>query len=154
MVRPTQKAGRKPGRTKDELAGVLKLTRRMFVSFRERLDEELKPLGVTAAQLKLLAALDHEPGTSGAHLSRFCEVTPQTLHALLALAERRGWVRRFPHPENARTLLAELTPEGLRLFQRGKRVALRIQDRMLRTLSANEVHALEATLESLIENLG
>lgn len=148
MVRTTQKAGRS-----NELAAVLQLTRRMSLLFRERLDEELKPLGITTAQLKLLAALHHEPQTSGAHLSRYCEVKPQTTHALLAAAERRGWVRRFAHPENQRTLLAELTPEGRRLFTRAKAVAVRLQDHMLRTLSAAEVRALEATLARLIENL-
>jgi DNA-binding MarR family transcriptional regulator len=133
---------------------VLKLTRRMTTLFRDRLEEQLKPLGITAAQLQLLAALIKEPGTSGAHISRYCQVTPQTTHALLATAEDRGWVRRSPHPENAHTLLATLTPQGRRVFTRGKTIAIRLQSRMLRTLTAAEVEQLEATLAQLIENLG
>jgi DNA-binding MarR family transcriptional regulator len=132
---------------------VLKLTRRMTTLFRERLEEQLRPLGITAAQLQLLAALAKEPGTSGAHISRFCQVTPQTTHALLAAAESHGWIRRSPHPENARTLLATLTPEGRRVFSRGKTLALRLQGRMLRTLTVAEVAQLEATLAQLIRNL-
>jgi DNA-binding MarR family transcriptional regulator len=132
---------------------VLKLTRRMTTLFRDRLEEQLRPLGVTAAQLQLLAALAKEPGTSGAHISRFCQVTPQTTHALLAVATDRGWVRRSPHPENARTLLATLTPRGRRVFARGKTLALRLQSRMLRTLTAGEVAHLEMTLSQLIKNL-
>lgn len=132
---------------------VMKLTRRMTTLFRERLEEQLRPLGITAAQLQLLAALAKEPGTSGAHISRFCQVTPQTTHALLAVAESRGWVRRSPHPENARTLLATLTPQGQRVFARGKTLALRLQSRMLRTLTSAEVGHLEATLSQLIKNL-
>jgi DNA-binding MarR family transcriptional regulator len=133
---------------------VLKLTRRMTTLFRERMEEQLKPLGITAAQLQLLGALIKEPGTSGAHISRFCQVTPQTTHALLAVAEQRGWVRRAPHPENAHTLLATLTPQGRRVFMRGKTIAIRLQGRMLRTLSASEVKQLESVLMQLIENLG
>ena len=132
---------------------VLKLTRRMSALFRDRLEEQLKPLSITAAQLQLLAALTKEPGTSGAHISRYCQVTPQTTHALLAAAEKRGWVRRTPHPENAHTLLATLTPQGRRIFTRGKTIAIRIQDRMLHSLTASEVGRLEATLMQLIENL-
>jgi DNA-binding MarR family transcriptional regulator len=149
MVRTAQKRS-EGGKSAPE---VLKLTRRMTTLFRDRLEEQLRPLGVTAAQLQLLAALAKEPGTSGAHISRFCQVTPQTTHALLAVATDRGWVRRSPHPENARTLLATLTPRGRRVFARGKTLALRLQSRMLRTLTPGEVAHLEMTLSQLIKNL-
>ncbi len=149
MVRASQKRGR----TQKGPPEVLKLTRRMTTLFRDRMEEQLKPLGITAAQLQLLAALIKEPGTSGAHISRYCQVTPQTTHALLAVAEHRGWVRRSPHPENAHTLLATLTPQGRRVFTRGRTIAIRLQDQMLRTLTASEVGHLEATLIGLIENL-
>ena len=144
---------RKKGKTEESAPEVLKLTRRMTTLFRDRLEEQLRPLGITAAQLQLLAALAKEPGTSGAHISRFCQVTPQTTHALLAVAEDHGWIRRSPHPENARTLLATLTPLGMRLFLRGKTLVLRLQSRMLRTLTVAEVAQLEATLSQLIHNL-
>jgi DNA-binding MarR family transcriptional regulator len=150
MVRASQKRGR-PVKAPPE---VLKLTRRMTTLFRERMEEQLKPLGITAAQLQLLAALTKEPGTSGAHISRVCEVTPQTTHALLAAAEDRGWIRRSPDPENLHTLLATLTPQGRRVFTRGKTIALRLQGQMLRTLTAAEIHHLESVLIQLIENLG
>jgi MarR family transcriptional regulator, organic hydroperoxide resistance regulator len=147
------RASQQRGKTEKGPPEVLKLTRRMTTLFRERLEEQLKPLGITAAQLQLLAALIKEPGTSGAHISRYCQVTPQTTHALLATAEDRGWVRRSPHPENAHTLLATLTPQGRRIFTRGKTIAIRLQDQMLRTLTSSEVSHLEAMLKQLIGNL-
>ena len=141
------------GRSEAGPPEVLKLTRRMTMLFRERLEEQLKPLGITAAQLQLLAALVKEPGTSGAHISRYCEVRPQTTHALLAVAERRGWVRRSPHPENARMLLASLTPQGQRVFTKSKAIAIKLQDRMLSSLTSTEVRQLENVLAVLIDNL-
>jgi MarR family transcriptional regulator, organic hydroperoxide resistance regulator len=149
MVLVAQK-GSRPDKAPPE---VLKLTRRMTVLFRDRLEERLRPLSITSAQLQLLAALTKEPGTSGAHISRFCQVTPQTTHALLATAEQRGWVQRSPHPENAHTLLATLTPQGRRIFSRGKAIALKLQSQMLSSLTSTEVRRLEATLARLIENL-
>jgi DNA-binding MarR family transcriptional regulator len=149
MVRALQKRGQSDKGPPE----VLKLTRRMTMLFRERLEEQLKPLSITSAQLQLLAALIKEPGTSGAHISRICEVTPQTTHALLAAAENRGWIRRSPHPENTHTLLATLTPQGRRVFTRGKIIAIRLQGQMLRTLTPAEVDQLEATLMQLVENL-
>ena len=150
MVRTAQKKGRSDKSAPE----VLKLTRRMTTLFRDRLEEQLRPLGITAAQLQLLAALIKEPGTSGAHISRACEVTPQTTHALLGVAEDRGWIERSPHPENLHTLLATLTPEGQRVFSRGYTIALKLQGQMLRTLTAAEVQQLESVLMQLIENLG
>jgi DNA-binding MarR family transcriptional regulator len=141
------------GRSDKDPPEVLKLTRRMTTLFRERLEEQLKPLGITAAQLQLLAALTKEPGTSGAHLSRYCQVTPQTTHALLAAVEKRGWVRRTPHPENARVLLATLTPQGERVFTNGKAIVIKLQDRMLSSFSSAQVRRLEAVLEQLVRNL-
>lgn len=132
---------------------VLKLTRRMTTLFRERLEEQLRPLGITAAQLQILAALTKEPRSSGARISRFCQVTPQTTHALLAAAEKRGWVQRSPHPENSHTLLASLTPQGRRIFFRGKALAVKLQSRMLSSLTSAEVRRLEAVLVQLIDNL-
>jgi uncharacterized protein YceH (UPF0502 family) len=41
----------------------------------------------------------------------------------------------------------------MRLFLRGKTLALRLQGRMLRTLTVAEVAELEATLSQLIQNL-
>lgn len=133
---------------------VVKLTRRMTVLFRERMEEQLRPLDITAAQLQLLAALVKEPGTSGAHISRYCQVTPQTTNALLTAVEKRGWIARTPHPENSRVLLATLTPEGERVFRRGKAVAIRLQDQMLRTLSPTEIRQVESALAQMIANLG
>jgi DNA-binding MarR family transcriptional regulator len=136
-------------------AEVLKLSRRMTVLFRERLDESLRPVGITTAQLQVLAALAAEPraARSGAQISRHCQVTPQTTHALLATAEKHGWIKRAPHPENAHTLLASLTPQGRRIFSRARTIARRLQSRMLRTLSSAEIARLEATLSQLIANL-
>ena len=132
---------------------VLKLTKRMTMLFRDQLEERLRPIGVTSAQLQVLAVLIKEPGTSGAQISRYCHVTPQTTHALLATAEERGWVVRTPHPENAHTLLVTLTSQGRRVFARGRTIALHLQRQMLRTLSPAEIRSLEHTLAQLIANL-
>jgi DNA-binding MarR family transcriptional regulator len=128
----------------------------MSMLFREQLDERLRPLGITTAQLHVLAALSDATGPaakSGAQISRYCQVTPQTTHALLSTAERLGWVARAPHPENAHTLIASLTPLGKRVFSRGRALALKLQSQMLRSLSAADVRQLEATLTILIANL-
>ena len=138
---------------KTESPEVMRLFKRLTLLFRDRLEDACQPLGVTAAQLQVLAALSEAPGSSGAQVSRYCKVTPQTTHALLAAAEERGWTRRTPHPENVHTLLSTLTPEGRRVFARGRTIARRLQRQMLCTLSTDDVEQLRVLLEEMIGNL-
>jgi DNA-binding MarR family transcriptional regulator len=121
--------------------------------FRERVEERLRPLGVTMAQLQVLTPLVDEPGMSGAQLARVRHVSPQTIHALLMATEERGWMRRSTHPENNRTLLATLTPQGRRICARAGKIALELQFHVLSTFEANEVRRVEVLLEEMITNL-
>jgi DNA-binding MarR family transcriptional regulator len=138
---------------KIEPPAVLKLVSRLRMVFRERVEERLRPLGVTMAQLQVLTPLVDEPGMSGAQLSRVRHVSPQTIHALLMATEERGWMRRSTHPENNRTLLATLTPQGRRICARAGKIALELQFHVLSTFEANEVRRVEVLLEEMITNL-
>ena len=132
---------------------VLKLASRLKMVFRDRVEERLRPLGITMAQLQVLTALVDEPGMSGAQLARVRHVSPQTIHALLMATEERGWIRRSTHPENNRTLLATLTPQGRRICARAGKIALELQFHVLSTFEANEVRRVEVLLEEMITNL-
>jgi DNA-binding MarR family transcriptional regulator len=136
-----------------EPPAVLKLASRLRMVFRDRLEERLRPVGVTMAQLQVLTALVNEPGMSGAQLARVRHVSPQTIHALLMATEERGWMRRSTHPENNRTLLATLTPQGRRICARAGKIALELQFHVLSTFEANEVRRVEVLLEEMITNL-
>ena len=80
---------------------IASLVKRLLQLFRDGLDEKLRPWGVTAAQLHVLAKLDYEPAISGARLARACMVTPQTTQVLLRGIEKNGWIRRTKHPETS-----------------------------------------------------
>jgi DNA-binding MarR family transcriptional regulator len=121
--------------------------------FREGLEERLRPVGVTMAQLQVLTSLVDEPGMSGAKLARVRRVSPQTIHALLMATEERGWIRRSTDPENNRTLLATLTPQGRRICARAGKIALELQFHVLSIFDANEVRRVEVLLEKMITNL-
>jgi MarR family transcriptional regulator, organic hydroperoxide resistance regulator len=136
-----------------EPPAVLKLAARLRMVFRERLEERLRPVGVTMAQLQVLTALINEPGMSGAQLARVRHVSPQTIHALLMATEERGWIRRSTHPERNRALLVTLTPQGRRICARGRKIALELQFHILNTFEANEVRRVELLLEQMIANM-
>jgi DNA-binding MarR family transcriptional regulator len=132
---------------------VASMLKRLLQLFRERVDEELRPYGATAAQLPILFALDKEPGISGASLARVCTVTPQTVQVLLRSIEANGWIVRSRHPENERILLVKLTPAGKRVLAKARAVVGHIYDAMLDGLSPQEAHQLEMLLARCAANL-
>jgi DNA-binding MarR family transcriptional regulator len=136
-----------------EPPAVLQLAARLRMVFREGLEERLRPVGVTMAQLQVLTSLVDEPGMSGAQLARVRHVSSQTINALLMATEERGWIRRSTHPENNRTLLATLTPQGRQICARARKIALELQFHVLSTFGADEVRRVEVLLEKMITNL-
>jgi MarR family transcriptional regulator, organic hydroperoxide resistance regulator len=145
-----------PGRAAKENINnypIASLTKRVLHLFRDVLDEKLRPWGVTAAQLHVLAKLEQEPGISGASLARTCMVTPQTTQVLLRGIEKNGWVVRRKHPENERILLATLTPTGKRILARSRAAIGRLYEQMLGDLAAKDVRALESLLSQCVANL-
>ena len=91
---------------------VAKLMKRLMLHLRAQMDEELQPFGVTKAQIQLLVAIRDAPGSSGAHLSRLCDVTPQTMQALIQKAEDSGWIIRGKDRVNDRIVTALIDGSG------------------------------------------
>src|SRR3954470_18128736 len=88
--------------------------KRIMLGFRARMDEQLRPKGVTMAQLQMLFAIRNQPGSSGAQLARTCFITPQTTQALLKHLEENSLIVRGKDPVNDRIVTASLTATGER----------------------------------------
>ena len=120
----------KTKRRQQETRRALQSMKRILLHFRGRMDEELRPQGVTAAQLQLLFAVRNAPGSSGAQLARSCYVTPQTAQALLKHLEDGGFIVRGKDAVNDRIVTARITPEGERLARSVEKRGLVMQDRL------------------------
>ena len=70
----------------------------------------------SAGGLVLGLLRDHGPMTPS-ELGEGLIVTRATVTGLLDSLERRGYVRREPHATDRRSLVVELTPEGLAVLQ-------------------------------------
>ena len=78
------------------------------------LDETLKPHGLTFARYEALVLLTFTRNGSLplGKMGRRLQVHPTSVTSIVDRLERAGHVRRRPHPEDGRTVLAEITPEG------------------------------------------
>ncbi|MFC5860698.1 MarR family winged helix-turn-helix transcriptional regulator [Acidicapsa dinghuensis] len=132
---------------------VTKLMKRIMTEFRARMNERLQPYGVTTAQVRLLGTIRHAPGSSGAQLSRLCEITPQSAQALIQRAEEAGWIVREKDQVNDRILTATLTPEGEKILKTADRVLRSIESKLWQDIPPQKLAAVIKVLETCLGNL-
>jgi len=130
-----------------------RLMKRIMTHFQAVLDEELRPYGATIAQVRLLWAIRNSPGSSGAQLSRECDVTPQTTQALIQRAEDSGWIVRGKDRVNDRVVTATLTSAGEHLLQAADRIVRGIEAKLWKGIGPEAIEEMIEVLEQCLENV-
>lgn len=82
-------------------------------------------------------------------LYRWLMISSGGLTARLNRLEKAGLVTRLPDPEDARSMLVQLTPEGADVTERAFREDMAFESKVLDALTADE----RATLETLLRKL-
>ncbi|MGW6613370.1 MarR family winged helix-turn-helix transcriptional regulator [Streptomyces erythrochromogenes] len=132
---------------------LLYLVKRTELAVRARLEELLKPAGITALQYTALTVLERHEGISAAQLARDSFVTAQSMADMVRALESHGLIRREPNPANRRERLILLADAGRRLLEEYAEPARGLEARMVADLTAEEVEqfreALNRTWRSL-----
>lgn len=149
MLRNDKKVSDRTALSRQTLQGM----KRVKLRFRALLDERLRPLGITTAQLQILFAVKGAAGSSGAQLARECFVTPQSIQTLLAQLEKAGLIVRQKAQGNERILTATITAAGERLAKKVERLSQEIQESLWSGISDREIRQMNKLLERCIRNL-
>ena len=120
-------------------------------AWRTELAGLLAPVSVTAPQFFVLSALLHaqthgRPEPTQKQLSDRTGIDVNTISQLLRGLERRGLVRRVPHPADSRAVALSLTDTGLELARHCTREARALNRRYFADVDGE---ALLATLRQL-----
>lgn len=102
----------------DGMAAVTSIVRAHQI-FLARIDEVLRPLGLTFARYEVLMLLSFSK-RGALPLSRIgarLQVHPTSITSAVDRLERGGHVRRKPHPTDRRTVLAKITVAGRRVAE-------------------------------------
>jgi DNA-binding MarR family transcriptional regulator len=99
-------------------------------ALRTRMQNELRPLGVTMPQYAVLAEIESNPDQSNADLARRAFITPQSMQGVLANLEAAGLVERHADAAHGRRQPARLTSQGMALVGRAHAVAVRVESTM------------------------
>src|SRR4051794_11362899 len=129
------------------------LVKRLEMAERARMEEVLRPLGVTLHQYTALSILERREGLSSAQLARRHFVTPQAMHQLVASMEHAGLIERRPDEANRRILRAWLTEHGADVLRNCHDVVDGLEARMLSALSYAEAVLFERALEQCLAAL-
>ncbi|MER7951596.1 MarR family transcriptional regulator [Streptomyces sp. NPDC096079] len=125
---------------------LLYLLKRTELAVRARLEELVRPAGITALQYTALTVLERHDGVSAAQLARDSFVTAQSMADMVRALESRGLIRREPNPANRRERLILLADPGRRLLAEYAGPARALEERMVAGLSAEEVDVLREAL--------
>jgi DNA-binding MarR family transcriptional regulator len=117
---------------------LLYMVKQVELVVRSRLDELVRPYGITALQYTALTVLERHDGLSAAQLARDSFVTAQSIADLVRSLEGRGLIRRERNPRNRRELLILLTDEGRGLLAGCREPVRELEERMVRELTAHQ----------------
>jgi DNA-binding MarR family transcriptional regulator len=123
------------------------LVKRLEMAERARMEDLLRPLGVTLHQYTALSILERREGLSSAQLARRHFVSPQAMNQMIAVMERDGLIERRPDATNRKILRAWLTTHGKQVLRSCHLLVDELEERMLATLTPEQASAFRFALE-------
>src|SRR5579859_2346381 len=120
---------------------------------RARIDEIVRPVGLTATQYTALTVLERHDDMSSAQLARRSFVTAQSMADMITALEGRALIERHRDRADRRRLVVSLTAGGRALLDRYRPEVAALEQSMLAGLSGPEVATLRTALVACHANL-
>ncbi|MGB0099808.1 MAG: MarR family transcriptional regulator [Nocardioides sp.] len=116
------------------------------LAVRARLDDLLKPHGVTALQYTALTVLEHGGELSAAQLARNSFVTAQSMADMVRALTGKGLITRTRDESDRKRLLISLTPAGLQFLADVRHDVQELDLRMTGSLTSRQRESLRSSL--------
>jgi DNA-binding MarR family transcriptional regulator len=125
---------------------------RLWRASHTRIAEALGQVGLTPALFGLLNFLGARKGAIQQEIGTAMGIDPSTMVSLIDELESAGLAERRPHPSDRRAREVAITPKGHRLLKKGRRMAVQVEDEVLRGLTAAERRQLLLLLRRAINS--
>jgi MarR family transcriptional regulator, transcriptional regulator for hemolysin len=116
-------------------------------------DAEAQSLGVTRAQLIILARLERQPDVSQSELATAAEVAPMTIARLVDRLEELGLVDRCTDPKDRRIWRLRLTPAAAPILREIKSFRARLHSAMTKGIDPAVLETMALGLRQMKENV-
>jgi DNA-binding MarR family transcriptional regulator len=116
-------------------------------------DRQVREIGVTGPQARLLLLLNRFAGENQSFYAERLEVEPITLCRMVDRLEEGGLIERRRDPADRRAWRLHLTPKSRQTMERLQQRIDSLVDEMLAGLSAAERNELERLLKAIGSNL-
>src|SRR5256714_8312482 len=124
---------------------------RLWRASHTRIAEALESVGLTPPLFGVLNVLGAREGAIQQEIGSAMGIDPSTMVSLIDELESAGLARRRPHPKDRRAREVVITPKGRRTLERGREMALQVEDEVLGGLSAAERRELMKLLRRALE---
>lgn len=132
---------------------LLYMVKQVELAARARIDEIVRPVGLTTQQYTALTVLERHSDMSSAQLARSSFVTAQSMADMITALEARALIERHRDKTDRRRLVVALTDEGRALLDRCRDEVAALEATMLTGLSATDTKALREALITCHANL-
>ena len=107
--------------------------------------------GLRIVDFSILSVIHHNPGITSRQLCDALNLLPPNLVGKIGALEKRGLLRRHPHPQDGRALGLQLTPEGQALMQQAETTAFELENEAAGALTASERRTLIRLLQKVYQ---
>lgn len=125
---------------------------RLWRASHTRISEGLESIGLTPASFGLLNHLGARSAATQRELGSEMGIDPSTMVSLLDELEAAGLAKRRLHPTDRRARQVVITSKGRRLLERGRQMALQVEDEVLGGLNAGERRELLRLLRRALDS--
>ncbi len=122
---------------------------RAYQAFTHYSAAHVRELGLTPPQFDVICTLGNTQGMPLCRLAEKTLITKGTLTGVLDRLEKKGLLKRIVPPDNRRSFIAMLTPEGEALFEKAFPAHGEYLEKRLGKLSPEELDEIRLALEKL-----
>jgi DNA-binding MarR family transcriptional regulator len=125
---------------------------RLWRASHTRIAEALESIGLTPALFGVLNVIGAREGAIQQEIGAAMGIDPSTMVSLIDDLESSGLAKRRPHPSDRRAREVAITPKGRRALERGRGLAMQVEDEVLRGLTAAERRQLLTLLRRALDS--
>jgi DNA-binding MarR family transcriptional regulator len=125
---------------------------RLWRASHTRTTETLESVGLTPPLFALLNVLGARKGAIQQEIGSAMGIDPSTMVSLIDQLEAAGLAERRPRPRDRRAREVAITPKGRRVLKQARELAARVEDDVLRGLSAPERRQLLTLLRRALDS--